>query len=60
MVSTGIYNVTQEINQLEKEANEAIANGTEDAYFMALLADSLFLLNRTEEYHKYADEITKY
>ena len=52
--------MTEEIALLKSQADETIANGTGDAYFLALLSDSLYNLNRTEEARVYADEITKY
>ncbi len=39
----------EEITRMKEQADESIRNGTGDAYFLALLSESLYNLNRTEE-----------
>ena len=49
LTSAGETNVTTEIDNLKKLADDMIKNQTNDAYFLGLLAASLYNLNRTSE-----------
>ena len=55
LTSSGETDVNQELDRLMKLADDSIVNANQDAYFLGLLASSLYNLNRVADARKYAD-----
>jgi hypothetical protein len=49
LTASGITNVTTEITAMKAQADDSIKSNTADGYFLGLLADSLYNLNRSAE-----------
>jgi hypothetical protein len=55
LTASGITNVATEITAMKAYADESIKSNTSDAYFLGLLADSLYNLNRSAEAYVYTE-----
>lgn len=60
LTSSGETAVDTEIKNLKQLADDSIANGRTDAYFLGLVAASLYNLKRVDEARVYADAIVKH
>lgn len=60
LTSSGITNLTTEIAALKTIADDSIRANSADAYFLGLLADSLFNLNRPTEALVYTDYLVRF